>query len=519
MLKEPSFHSSSQNNVVVIVGYFRFTAHNVSELPVSLSSAIRYNHERMKKFTRFVAGLLLVVLLGQGCTKGPTREVRELSERTEIDIWAVVDDNDVYGDILGTFRKLYPYATINYRRYRLEEYEEELLNAMAEDRGPDVFMVHNTWIGKYVPKIQPQPSSVKVAQQIVTGTVKKEVTLQVQDIKTVSPTALQREFVDVVPQDAIRTVDVSEGDSKEDLQERVVALPMSVDTLALYYNKDLLNAAGIATPPASWDEFQTQVRELVIMDETGQIVRAGAGFGTGENVERAPDIVSLLMMQNRTVMADEAGYPKFSRVPEELRNQVDEPPGVQALRFYTDFANPGKNVYTWNNDMPNSLDAFIQGTSAFFIGYSYSLPLIRSRAPKLNLGITEIPQIAGNPDVNYANYWLWTVSKKSETPDFAWHLVNYLTSEEQAPLYLEAAKRPAARRTLLKDQFDDPDIGVFASQVLTAKSWYRGVDPEAMEAAMIDMVDSVVEEGVEIRDALKLAVEKIEQTIRFPRRR
>jgi multiple sugar transport system substrate-binding protein len=473
----------------------------------------------MKQLKRFLATMFILVLLGQGCTKGPSQEARSLSAQQELNIWSVIDDEDVYHDIIATFRKSYPYATIKFRRYRLEEYEEELLNAMAEDRGPDIFMVHNTWVGKYVPKIQPSPLTVKVAQQVVTGTVKKEVSMQVRDQKTVSPTSLRREFVDVVPQDAIRMVDVAPEGSKPEMAERVVALPMSVDTLALYYNKDLLNAAGIATPPETWEQFQNQVRELVETDDLGEIVQAGAGFGTGSNVERAPDIVSLLMMQNRTVMTNNSGYPQFDKTPREISDQVDEAPGIQALKFYTDFADPGKNVYTWNNEQPNSLDAFIQGTSAFFIGYSYYLPQIRANAPKMNLGITEIPQIAGNPEVNYANYWLWTVSKKTKSPDLAWHLVNNMTGEEQAPIYLDEAKRPAARRALLEAQFEDPDIGVFATQVLTAKSWFIGVDPKAMETAMIDMIDSIVEDGMEIKDAIKISVEKVSQTIRFPRRR
>jgi ABC-type glycerol-3-phosphate transport system substrate-binding protein len=478
-----------------------------------------YNPDRMKHFKRFVAATCLFALLGQGCTKGPTQEARKLSEKQELVIWSVVDDEDVYKDILTSFRKAYPYATVTFRRYRLEEYEDQLVNAMAEGRGPDVFMVHNTWIGKYIPKIAPQPPVVKVAEQVMTGTVKKEVVLQVKERKTISPTEVRKQFVDAVAPDAIRSVDVSEpGAYKADMQERVVGLPMSVDTLALYYNKDLLNAAGIAVPPDSWDAFQHDVEVLVRTDNIGEITRQGAGFGTGLNVERAPDIVSLLMMQNRTVMANDGGYPVFNKIPADLSKQVDEAPAAAALRFYTDFANPAKSVYTWNADQPNSLDAFIRGTSAFFVGYNYHLPAIRANAPKVNLGITEIPQISADNKVNFANFWLWTVSKSATSPDLAWYLVNDMTGAERAPLYLEAAKRPAARRALLEDQYDDPDIGVFASQALTAKSWYRGVDPGAMEDAMISMIDSVVS-GIEIKDALKLAVEKIEQTIVFPKRR
>ena len=105
-------------------------------------------------------------------------------------------------------------------------------------------------------------------------------------------------------------------------------------------------------------------------------------------------------------------YPE--QIPENLRFRRTNP-AADAVRFYTDFADPGKEVYTWNKNMPNSLEAFILGKTAFFFGYAYHLPTIKSRAPKLNLSIVKLPQIAGNPEINFANYWLETVSRKNKT--------------------------------------------------------------------------------------------------------
>lgn len=245
-------------------------------------------------------------------------------------------------------------------------------------------------------------------------------------------------------------------------------------------------------------------------------MRSGAGIGLGTNVERASDVASLLMMQNGTEMTDDNGNPRFSRIPQALSGQREEAPGLQALRFYSDFGNPAKDAYAWSPAQPNSLDAFIQGTSAFFLGYSYHLPLVRARAPKLNLGITKAPQIAGNAEVNFANYWMWSVSKKTKAPEVAWLFVNELGAKEGADLYLKATKRPAARKALLDPQLEDEDAGVFASQVLTSKSWYRGVDPRGAERAMIELLDAAatVTESNRLYELLKIAEEKVGQTVR-----
>ncbi|MEO5927704.1 MAG: extracellular solute-binding protein [Patescibacteria group bacterium] len=456
---------------------------------------------------------LFTMLAGQGCTRGLDPATAAASKHVDLVVWGVVDDEDVYDPILKDFHALHPNVSISYRRLRLEEYETELLNALAEDRGPDVFMVHNTWIDKYLPKLAPMPLTTKVAVQEVQGTVRKEAVFVLKSEPTITIRAYKAAYPDSVIADTIRTVNVSTKTDTRDLQQRVVAIPLSVDTLGMYVNKDLMNVAGIATVPATWDVFQTAVPRLVKQDAQGNLLQSATALGTGFNIERESDIVSVLMMQNGAVMANENGSPTFSQVPAALSQQRDQPPAYQALSFYTDFANPAKAVYTWNNQQPNSLDAFIQGKTAFFFGYSYHLPVIQARAPKLNLGTAALPQIDGNPVVNIANYWNLAVSKKTKNLDISWNLLNFMSQPDEAKKYLDAAKRPAALKSLLDAQLEDEDIGVFASQVLTAKSWYRGDDPAAMESAFETMADNVLSGVEDIPTAVRNAQAKVAQTI------
>ena len=463
-------------------------------------------------YRRLLACLALLSLLGQGCTKAPSADVVAASKRTEIVIWAVIDDQDAYAAVLQAYQKLHPNVTFTYRRLRLEEYESDLLNALAEDRGPDIFMIHNDQVGKYLSKIMPMPPTTHVAYSLVTGTVSKSQTWEVRDDPAISLRQFKDQYADVVTRDLLRTVNVSKTDTAS-YQERAMAVPVGVDTLALYYNKDLLNAAGIPNPPETWDEFQTQVKKLTKIDPSGNLQQAGAAIGTSANVERSSDILSVLMMQNGAQMQAEDGSVTFQLIPTELQGIRDTPPAYQALQFYTDFANPSKDVYTWNAAMPNSLDAFITGQAAYFLGYSYHLPQIRARAPKLNFGISALPQIAGNPVRNFANYWVWSVSKKSKNQEYAWSFLNYLTDPAQVTTIINAGKRPAAVKSLLTGQLNDEDVGVFASQVLTASSWYRGNDPQAVETAFAEMVDNVVAGRAPIKDAVNFASDRVSQTV------
>lgn len=442
-------------------------------------------------YRRIVAALALMgVVSGAGCTKGPDTATIEGSKPKTLKIWAVIDDTEEYGSLLSDYQKAHPHISLDFRRFRLEEYEDVLVNAMAEDRGPDIFMVHNTWIGKYQPKIEPMPAYTSMVYKYVSGgytnrtetvELKKERSLTVKDMKGNYP--------DTVYKDMVRRINTSPEGQAPRLEDKIMAVPMSVDTLAMYVNKDMLNAAGIPIVPDTWDKFQATMQRLVKVDDEGNILQAGAALGTANNVERATDLLSVLMMQNGAVMSrDEDNRPTFAQMPEALSATRQNLPAVESLRFYLEFANPTKDIYTWNAEMPNSLDAFIQGRVAFFFGYAYHLPLIQARAPKLNLTIAKLPQIEGNPIANYANYWAWTVSKKSKNTETAWNFLNYLIQPDNEQKYLETAKRPAAHKALIEKQLEDEQLGVFASQILTSRSWYRGADAKAMESAFTDMI-------------------------------
>jgi ABC-type glycerol-3-phosphate transport system substrate-binding protein len=187
---------------------------------------------------------------------------------------------------------------------------------------------------------------------------------------------------------------------------------------------------------------------------------------------------------------------------------------LQALEFYTDFANPLKEVYCWNKDMGKSMELFAQGRLALMPGYSYYIPEIKALAPKLNFSVTKFPQIENtNAEVNFANYWVETVAAKSKHSAEAWDFIQFETKAENVKSYLSATHRPAALREMVDMQKDDKEIGVFAEELLTAKSWYKGKDAKAAEKIFAEMIDNTVKGQGKIEDIIRLAATKVQQTI------
>ncbi len=447
--------------------------------------------------------IALIVLPGLGC-RGGSKEAKSAQKQVDLTIWRVFDDSDTFRDVIDEYKKFHPNVRINYKKLRFDEYQDELLQAFAEDRGPDIFVVHNTWMKKYLPLIEPMPDTLRITYKEVQGTVKKEEVVVLRNEPTMSLRELNDKFVQVVSDDVVYPATNDDG-----TRNRIHGLPLAVDSLALFYNKDILDAAGIPEPPRTWENFLENVVALTKYDATGGIAQSGAAIGTGSNVERSSDIISLLMMQSGTQMSAANGVATFSKPAQGSR----VPAAINAIRFYTDFANSTKEAYTWDPSFTNSVDAFATGQTAFFIGYSYHIPLIEARAQKLNYGISPVPQLSESQQINYANYWIETVSKKSDNADWAWDFVQFAADKDHVGTYLARAKKPTALRSLILGQLDDLQLSVFADQVLTAQDWYNGNDAISAEQALIDMLDDVVAGTFTIEEALPVAEQQVNQTL------
>jgi multiple sugar transport system substrate-binding protein len=463
-----------------------------------------------KKLTILALLFVFMMTSGFGC-KTQSAAVQKAMEPVTLTYWRVWDDSDSFSDIIKNYNALHPNIRIEYRKFRYEEYEKELLNAMAEDRGPDIYSIPANWLERYRSKIQPMPEATTLAYPITTGTLKKETTIQMRTNRSITLKELKSNFVDAVYKDVVKT-DIDATTKKP--KEYVYGLPLFMDTMVMFYNKDLFNNAGIAEPPAYWNKtFQQYVQKLTKQNTKGEIIQSGVALGGSTNVSRAPDILAALMLQNGATIIDDNNQVMFAQ---NLRNTGQEfNPGIEALRFYIDFANPAKEVYTWNDALDNSLTMFEANKLAMMFGYAYQLETIRADAPKLNFGIAHLPQIENSAQkINIANYWVETVAKKSKYKNEAWDFVQYATKADQAKTYLAKTNKPTALRSLVQSQIDDMNIGVFADQVLTARSWYKGQDASAAEQIMNEMVEEAAKNGDKINEIVSRAAIKVQQTIK-----
>ena len=375
----------------------------------------------LMKIVKLLIGLLAVVFLGiiifaviiPALTKNNNQKIT-------LTYWGLWEDSRTMQSVISDFQRQYPNITIDYSKQDIKQYRERLVTRINNGNGPDVFRFHNTWYPMLSGVLLPLPSD------------------------TISKSDFTQWFYPVAQKDLIKN-------------GAIYGIPLHIDTLGLYVNLDSFQAAGLK-PPTNWNDFINDSKTLTVKDANGKIKTAGAALGTFDNVNHAPDILSLLFVQNGV---------DINNISSSSQKVTD------ALNFYSSFALGNDNV--WDSTLDSSLLAFTKGNLAMYFGYSWDYFAIKAANPNLNFQVAPVPQLPNN-SVNLASYWAEGVSVKSKHQKEALLFMKFLADKNtEDKLYSEEAKTRAfgelyARVDLADKLKDNPYVYPFIQQAKTAVS-------------------------------------------------
>lgn len=454
----------------------------------------------MKKI-KILVFFLIVILAISGCKKTTTTGSQNKPIIT-LTYYKVFDDEDVLRPLFQEFQSKNPNIRIQYRKFTdFDEYSNLILNELAEGQGPDLFSMPNTWLAANTRKLTPATLEILTPQQA------------------------DQVFVSAAAKD------IAHFD--KDGVKKVFGVPMTVDTLALYYNKahfdDAIPEKG--SPSSTWEALKDDVFRLTKKDNSFErFFRAGIAIGRSENVTRSVDIMYMLMLQFRAQIYDnDYKQARFART-------IGTPavnPGAQALDLFTSFALQDNKNYSWNkfiaqeNNPEKELAPFVTGKVSMMINYSFAyqqiLDLIKTKKAAgisvidpASVRVAPIPQVFDptiSPDkrVTYASYFVEVVGRNSQHPQEAWQLLSFLASKENLQHYFDKTKKPTSRRDLIETQSRESIYGVFVNQIGYAES-FPIYDRNAFGEIIKGAVDEVLATGKPeqaIRTAERLISEKL----------
>lgn len=412
------------------------------------------------------------VLVWAGVVPGLRIMDKATIKKSKLVVWGTVDDATAYNNLVALFKAENPGVEIAYYRKAESTYEKDLLRAFASGEGPDIFGVHHTWLYRYSDLVVAAPKEIFPVSEF------------------------REQFVDVAQKDFL-------------FGENLFGVPLYADTLALYYNIDLFNSAGIVFPPKDWEEFTKYSQALTKRKQAGDIAVSGAALGGGKNVAFASDILTALMLQNGALLSDATGRINFKSIGGGVV------PIEKALEFYASFAKQTSPNYSWSGtSLENSETMFAQGKVAMMLGYASTKESILRKSPRLRFAAAPFPQVK-NATIkkNYADYWGYAVYKNSPNKDAAWQFLHFLAQHNVSAYYASVTQRPGSRRSVIAVQQEDPQVKMFAEQALSAVSWIQ-LDDQVIKQVFTDMIDAQVTGDQPLQQAILNADTKINTLMR-----
>jgi ABC-type glycerol-3-phosphate transport system substrate-binding protein len=412
----------------------------------------------------FIAAAVLGILVFSGAI--PLGNSNSTGAQGTVVLWGTVPLAAISG-AMKDFNDANKSFVVNYVQKSSDTFDRDLLEALASGTGPDMFFLPDDLVFHYANKIVTIPYgsySLSTFKNVFSGAGEVFLT-----------------------------------------GKGILAFPMSIDPLMMYYNRSLLDANGIIYPPASWSDLTNMVPTLTKKDDANKIIKSAVALGHFSNIVNAKDILATLFMQaGNPIITEKDGV--FSSALDTAIGNYNLP---SILKFYTDFADPNNPAYSWNKSFPNSNDAFSREDLAFYFGFASELQSLVNRNPNQNFFVAGMPQIKnGTFKATGGRVTGLAISSFSKNFNTALTAASLMATGSFASSFAKALGVAPARRDLLAIKPADAFSPYFYSSALYAKSW---LDPSPNDTDNIfsGMINAVLSNNMSVTDAIKDASSKM----------
>lgn len=382
------------------------------------------------------------------------------AEPVTLKIWGLDGDNNLIGTLAKEFDEKNDDIIVEFRAIAFDELVPEALKAVATGNGPDIICLDNPDFAMF---------SSRGAML--------DITERVANSKVIDTSVYYAGPLASVMWDG-----------------KMFGVPKATNTIALFYNKDMLTKAGIATPPQTWDELLDAARKL--NDPANNVY--GLTWSAKGNEEGTFQFLPWIQMSGGSF--EKVNGPGAVRALELWKTILDEKLASQ------DVLTQGQ----WD-----STGTFNSGNAAMAISGPWELGRMSTDA-KFDWGVTLLPtDVAGGARSSAMGDFNWGIYATTQHPDEAFRAVEYFV--EQTPrLFPEFSNIPPRGDVPLPSTGDarkDAALVVFQEQLKYAQP--RGPHPEwaKISKAIYDAMQSALTGQASAQDALNTAQASIDSIL------
>jgi len=351
----------------------------------------------------------------------------------EFATWGGTEDLDIYATLIEQFEAENPDVIVELIHIpSAGDYEQNLATLIAAGAAPDVFFINNISLP---------------------GFAAQDAFLPLEQFATA-------EFLDdFFPGhlDAFR----HNGD--------LMALPRDISNMVLFYNQDLFDAAGIASPGDGWTWDDFMAAGLALTQDTdgdGVIDQFGFGYST------------FYLFWQPWVWSNGGRF--FSDDHAEFT--LNQGAALEGLEYYVGLRCDANIAPTGEQAAERSAASmFAEGDAAMIVDGRWRVaPLLSNAAVDFTWDVALFPHGSDGSVIGVDGSG-WGISSTSNDPEAAWRFIEFVSSAEAQALWTEAGIIIPSRRSVgLGDSFITPDI-MPASDEVFINANETGIPTETFE--------------------------------------
>jgi multiple sugar transport system substrate-binding protein len=335
----------------------------------------------------------VAVALIAGCMEASARDGRR-----ELNVWAFGAEGEAIGPMVRDFERENPSIRIRVQQIPWTAAHEKLLTAFVGGALPDVAQLGNTWV--------PEFAAINALMPLDAAMARDSVHVPRGDY---FPGVLATNVVD----------------------DTLYGVPWYVDTRVMFYRSDLLQKAGVASAPKTWNEWHDALVRVKTLQPPGS-------YPMLLPLDEWAQPVILALQSGATLLGDR-GTKAFFRDPRFRRG----------FEFYIQMFRDNLAPALANTQITNVYQEIAAGRTAMYITGPWNVGEFKRRIPdSLQHAWATAPLPGPNgPGTSLAGGSSIVIMRNARRFDDAWRFVSFLSDPARQTAFYESTGDLPARRS------------------------------------------------------------------------